>query len=325
MVRSFLKRTAVFSLSLALLSPWGFAEDIPWQDTLPDGGSTGARVSSAEGGAIKITGTMDAKSWGSVYRDVPLDLNELSHLQIEVVGADSHWFIILKSDELPEGYVRVQKDTNATGLRTYDLKEITQLAGPQKFRVEVGVSTWDGTPNKGKTMTFKNFQLIEKAKSKNSKSIGKPKSPIEGTISATPWEGDATGAGISPQEDGAYRVTGAMPDRSWGYASSDITVDFDKTPRLQINVLKTTGNWYLILKNEAFEEGYMRIQTDTGETGVRSYDVQAMTQLFGLQDFQLWVGVTSQDGSPNQGQTMVFKDLKFTAGSQSPGRKDHSR
>lgn len=118
--------------------------------------------------------------------------------------------------------------------------------------------------------------------------------------------------------EGVGTLRAKEANRSWGAVYRTMAVDLDQQPLLQINVLSAKGNWYLILAGEKIPKGYVRL-TETGDTGLATFDVPALTGLKGSQTLVVKVGLSSQTGGPLKSEEVSFDKLLFTGrGEQTP-------
>jgi len=109
------------------------------------------------------------------------------------------------------------------------------------------------------------------------------------------------------------QVVGAEVNRNYGVVYQHIDWDLDKYPYLEINVTASNTEWYLVIQNPNFENGYIKLQEDTRELGKRAYDIRKATGLRGLRRFRLELGVSTNERPANKGLTMRFSSCKLTS------------
>lgn len=109
-----------------------------WQDHYPDGSSTGATI-YFEGKKGVIVGAYKNLNYGFVYRDIEIDLNKNPILELSINEVSQGWYLVIQSDELPWGLIKLERNNPETGIFRYDLKNILKLSGKQRLQVALGV------------------------------------------------------------------------------------------------------------------------------------------------------------------------------------------
>jgi hypothetical protein len=287
-----------------------------WSDKWPDGTSTGAEVTSSGDNAFTVTGNSAKQSYGGVHKKVSVDLDKTPTLTIDIPSVSGFWYLIAKSPKIKQGYVKIQPDTDTTGKQTFDIKALTGLSGKQEFELEVGVSSGKADPNKGKSVTFKNLTFAAAGAAGQTASI-------PGAVRVSPWkdkwpDGTPSGATVKEGENGGFTITGNSKKASFGNAYRVVTVNLDKTPTLNINAVSGTGSWYIEASGGNIKEP-VKVQPDTDMTGAQTYDLKGALGLTGEQSFELHVGVTSGNETPNAGKEVTFNGLAFTAPAATQG------
>ncbi|MBN1385020.1 MAG: hypothetical protein JW983_09095 [Elusimicrobia bacterium] len=300
-----------------------------WNDCWGDGSSSDATIKYDKDG-ITVTGTSEKQHYGCVYRDIEADFNKYDTIMIDIksISKLGYAYIILKGDQFEGGYARIGSAIKKSGEHFFNLKDYIKISGKQKFELQLGITTEGKTTgNKGEFFTFTGFRF--KGKEVPDISMGEPPtaepkksvktssekmSPkfdlvIEGKWADKMEDGSITGATIKII-DGKAIITGNSPNSMFGSVHTDIKINFDESPILKINVLDVTRYWYIIMHHPDLPEGWKRIQYDTNELGVKTYNLKDITGLSGIQQIRLQVGVSTQEEAPtNKGDKVVFSKL----------------
>ncbi|MBU0479266.1 hypothetical protein KKC91_11965 [bacterium] len=282
-----------------------------WHDNW-NGVSTGAIITK-EGAKAIIIGTNANKSYGPVYINVDMDLDKFPILEINVDSVTHHWYLIINHPSLNRGYTKIQPDTDYQGEKKYDLRLLTGLSGKQSFQLQLGVSTAEMKNNNlAEKLVFTKLRFSQKHEEQNGTIIlcDNTHPDINGWVKEWP-DGRSTGATICSTGE-IITIQGILDSQSYGCVYKDITLDLDRFPYLEIDVISASHHWYLILISPNVEGGFVKIQPDTKITGKSIYDLRDISGLSGLQAFQLQVGVGTSEQKPNiNGETMSFHSLVF--------------
>lgn len=278
-----------------------------WKDQWDDGTPSGAKFSQS-GKNLTVTGN-SKMSYGSVFKVINVDLDPMPYLVIDVDSANGFWYLIAKNQNLRDGYVRIQPDTDQGGKYIYDLKAITRLAGKQNIELDLGISSGKDESNAGKTISFKEIKLSQN------------ENLIPGALRTSGWkekfpDGSATGATVK-EDKGGFTVTGISKDKSYGPVYRIVTVNLDKTPILKVTPTAVVGKWYVEMMGGNIKSP-VKVQQDT-QTQTQTYYLKNLLGLSGEQSFELHIGISSGGKDPNAGKEVSFKDLSFVAEGASGG------
>jgi hypothetical protein len=284
----------------------------------------GVDIRSFEGIAT-VEGRAVETSWGSVYKTVSVDLDQHPLLEINVLSVSGSWYLILAGDQFPDGYIRLM-ESNETGRFSFDVPLLGEISGRQKFQVKVGVSNPGGGRLAGESVSFSKLAFQSRGASPADASPGRaaraPARPprAEGLSLLDPAGADIDlwreSVGNAPPEtrfslkDGLGIVKGKNDKRNWGAAHRLVEVDLSAYPILEIGVLESSRQWYLILASPAISGGYVRLAEKTAP-GAYNFDVPRLTGLTGIQEFDVQVGISYPEGNSIKGEWMVFDVLRF--------------
>jgi len=113
-----------------------------WGDSAPE-----AKI-KIENGIAVIAGISEGSNFGSVHKNITINLDEYPDLEINVISANYYWFLIISGPQFyrdpavagsNEGYASLQESTNRSGKIRYNIKKMTGLSGKQNFDLQVGV------------------------------------------------------------------------------------------------------------------------------------------------------------------------------------------
>lgn len=280
-----------------------------WGD-IPAGAS--ARV---DANRLVVTGTLENQSYGCVHQPVDIDLDKTPFLEIDVESVSHHWYLLLKGDRLPNGWVKIQPDVDQTGAFQYDLRLALGLTGKQHFdEMQLGVSTEGGAGgNKGQTLVINRLEAVSAAETGDLLQLFGPQ-----TRRLTGWKNlndDRSPAGVdidvSPD---SVTIRGNRSTHSFGMMFRPVRLDFDTYTVLKIDVASVTHHWFLIMTNPEINKGYVRIQPDCNLAGTFYYDVQDISGLRGVKDVRLQLGVCTNEQSPSVlNETLTFRELSLIA------------
>ncbi len=117
-----------------------------------------------------IEGATQDKAFGSVHKNMTIDLDRYSVIKIDVKSVSYYWYLIVSGEQfhfdptnprLADGYALLQESTNKTGKYKYDLKKITGLSGKQNFDLQIGVGRFSGDGNIGCKAVIKSLRFIQ--------------------------------------------------------------------------------------------------------------------------------------------------------------------
>lgn len=121
--------------------------------------------------------------------------------------------------------------------------------------------------------------------------------------------------------NGEAVITGDREDQSFGCIHKKLIVDFERYSYLEIEVTKVTDSWYIIFSSPEFENGFVRIQSDTKKTGKFRYNLWDYPQLKGQAEFDIQIGVSAPNKKGQKGAQVVFKNMRFVdVGAKRPPR-----
>lgn len=180
-----MKRLKLVVWSFVLISVFLFAQIANAQDSIDvlnienenisawyegwEGQPPEARI-RIEGATATIEGASPDKTFGSVHKNVSINVDEYPVLEIEVESINYYWYLIISGSQfhfdpavpnLGEGYVLLQEATNRTGKLTYNIKKIAKLSGKQNFDLQLGVGRPAYSSNEGAVVVIKSLKFIK--------------------------------------------------------------------------------------------------------------------------------------------------------------------
>ncbi len=264
---------------------------------------------------LVITGTLENQSYGCVYQPIDLDLDKTPFLEIDVEAASHHWYLLLKGDPLPNGWVKIQPDVDQTGPFQYDLRLALGLTGKQHFsELQLGVSTEGGAGgNKGQTLVINRLEAVSAAESGDVLQLFGPQ-----TRRLSGWRtvnDDRSPAGVdvlvSPD---SVTIRGNRSTQSFGMMFRPLRLDFDKYTVFKIDVASVSHHWFMIMNHPELNKGYVRIQPDCNLAGPFYYDLPSIVGLKGAKDVRLQIGVCTNEESPSVlNETLTFREISLIA------------
>ena len=273
-----------------------------------------------EGKKMVVAGTLTNQSYGCIYRPIDIDIDKTPYMEIDVESVSHHWYLILKGDQLPQGYVKIQNDTDQTGVILYDLRLVTGLTGKQSFKeLQLGISTEEGASgNKGQTLVVKSLKLASASGGGDELVLFGPQNPHLSGFKNLNDDRSPSGVDIIPSTD-TVTLRANRPNYSYGMMYKDVNLDLSKFSILKVTVESVTHHWYLIMTQPELNKGYVRIQPDSNLSGTFYYDLADITGLTGIKNFRLQVGVSTHEEKPSAlGETMTFRELAFLTPKQVP-------
>ncbi|OGR86825.1 MAG: hypothetical protein A3A86_06860 [Elusimicrobia bacterium RIFCSPLOWO2_01_FULL_60_11] len=305
------KSILIFDPAHASVSEWKSS----WGE-LPSGAS--ARTENKK---LVVTGNLANQSYGCVYRPLDIDLDKTPLMEIEVESASHHWYLVFRGDQLPNGYIKVQPDTDQTGRVQYDLRLALGLTGKQSFsEVQLGVSTEDSTGgNLKQSLVIRRFQIL-------SADEGAPGSlqlygPSNRNLSGWKNQNDdrsPSGVDMVPSPK-SVTLRGNRPSQSYGFMHRTFSLDFSKSPVLKFEAESASHHWYLILNHPNLDKGFVRLQPDSNLTGVFYYDLKEIAGITGTQSVRLQVGVSTNEEKPTcLDETVVIKEISVVSPADVP-------
>lgn len=127
-----------------------------------------ASIQIKDGKAL-IEGRSDDKAFGSIHKNLTINLDEYPVLEIEVESVNYYWYLVISGEQfrfdpaIPgsgEGYVLVQEAANKSGKYKYNIKKLTGLSGEQKFDLQLGVGKHVGGTNIGCKAVIKSLRFV---------------------------------------------------------------------------------------------------------------------------------------------------------------------
>lgn len=135
-----------------------------WEDQPPE-----AKI-KVDGTTATIEGASLDKTFGSVHKNVTIDLDEYPVLEIEVTSVNYYWYLVVSGSQfnfdpaapnVGDGYALLQEATNRVGTLKYNIKKITGLSGEQNFDLQLGVGRPAYNSNVGAVLTIKSLKFIK--------------------------------------------------------------------------------------------------------------------------------------------------------------------
>ena len=117
-----------------------------------------ARISD---GNVVVRGIREEQSFGALHKNICVDFEKYSYLEIEVSRAANCWYIIFSGPEFENGFIRIQKDTEKTGKFKYNLWNYPQLRNKMEFDIQIGVSAPGKSGQKDVEMVFGNLRFVD--------------------------------------------------------------------------------------------------------------------------------------------------------------------
>lgn len=112
----------------------------------------------------------------------------------------------------------------------------------------------------------------------------------------------------------SFKGTGVLEnertEKSWGAMAKNISIDLDRFPALQIQVLSSEKKWYLIVAGPQIPQGYIRLK-ETDEKGLFEFNVAQLTGLKGKQKFTVKLGISNPDARKLSDEKLFFDKLVF--------------
>jgi len=278
-------------------------------------------------GIATVEAIQSDQSWSSLHKTVSINLNIHPLLQIRVLSATKRWYLILSSPKMQNDYVRLI-ETDKKGLFTFDIPQLTQLSGHQKFDIKIGVSNPEAFTLSNERMSFNQLVFIERQPKTDSiraskSSRKKIKKFKKNNKEITLFIPDGTGVDLwkesfknGPQEvrysvkDGRGIIQGRMKSRNWGALSRNVAVDLERFPIIEIRVLSSSKKWYLLISNPKLKNGFERL-IESEKSGSFQFHIPALTKLSGLQTLEIKLGVSHPGNSSIRGEWIVFDQLRF--------------
>lgn len=233
-----------------------------WKST-----DNGGRITGGPGGGI--VSSSDGKSWGGVGREVTLDVAKTPILLIAVASTQGKWSVKINNGD---GDIRLQDDTSATGVFTYDMAGKVQ---PGTKNITVKLFSADNGDTVFTALSIHHRPEFED--NFNADSLSKWSTQVQSNNGAT----------IAPSPTGLGATVTSSSTAGFGAVSRPVTVDLTKNPILTIAIssLSKGSMWALKLTGSDGSGDFANIQLDTDTTGIRSYNIQAITGKTGEQTF----------------------------------------
>ncbi len=144
-----------------------------WNDRWGDLSSTGASLTAASNSFI-LTGHSKNKSYGVIYNDIRINLDDYPEIEIAISDIKGFWFLLVEDQGMPGGYVHLQRDSSSRGVFKYDLKKITGFKRTRNIHLQIGISSGSFSPCDGLFVKIKYLKLnrIHGTKSENTEESG---------------------------------------------------------------------------------------------------------------------------------------------------------
>lgn len=290
-----------------------------WRDTWDDGQRSGAKITMANKLAV-ITGTETNRNYGVVYQYLNWDLDRQPYIEIDVVSANTEWFMLIENPELANGYLKLQGDTAEVGKRAYNVRRATGLKGRRRIRLEIGITTNERTGNIGLKMKIAGLKLAAATSARIIKVEVLEAPPEDVTLQTqllgwnNRWKGgQSSGAFLTKKSGNLLRLTGDYKHQEFGCVYRRLTLDFAEYPKLEVNVAKLSANMYLIFEGPQFRGGYYRLKPSISKPGNYIFDFgEDLAYLEGPQEFTFNLGVTTGNPAlPVKDHTADFTTVKF--------------
>ena len=272
------------------------------------------------------------RAWSSMYRTINIDLDQYPIFQVHVASVSKQWYLILAGVQFQGGYLKLI-EANETGTFVFDLPLLSGLKGKQRIQLKLGVSDPGGQPLANESASLDQLIFVGRTTADDAgdkydlvpelraAKRAKPK-PYHGPVHQIlmPDKSDVdlleTSVKDGPLEVNFYQreglgiVRGKLYDKNWGAVHRNVTVDLDRFPVLEINVLSSSKNWFLILASPSMKSKYARL-AESKAPGNYQFDVQRKTELSGVQTFDLQIGVSAPENPSARGEWMAFDELRF--------------
>lgn len=282
---------------------------------------------SLNGGVGTFEVKKSERPWVSVMKNADVDLERYPILSINVLAATKKWYLIVSGPQFPRGFVRLV-ETSETGQFNFDLRKLSNIPGKQKMYVKLGISHHTQGPLANERVSFDmlSFLAVEPAGPRGGSPLPsdakeKIRGPDDGTwpvFTASYEDMDQWKESYKdgPQEvrfsvkGGQGIVKGRLLQRSYGTLHRSVKADFDRYPFLEINVLSSSRNWFLLLAHPLLPQGIYRF-IETDKPGRYRFNIPQLTGLTGEADVEIQIGVSDPGGCSIQGDTLVFDRLEF--------------
>lgn len=268
------------------------------------------------GSVAVIKGKLENQNYASMYQKLTLNVDQCPFLEIDVKDVSSHWYLIISSENIKDGYVKIQEDTLKTGKFKYNIKNKTMLTGEATFDLEVGISDPEGKSCDGLTMSFRQlkfFGLSTKGKKSTLKSYNFLSDELYANIGDWyPGWGEGTERVTIKKEKDGVLIEGKEKNQTWEALHKNITLDIDKYPLLEVEVKSVTDQWFLIISSDKLKKGYIKIQEDTNKVGKFKYNLKKILGLTGQNDIVLQIGVSASGKKKSAGSKIVLKKFQLS-------------
>lgn len=125
------------------------------------------------------------------------------------------------------------------------------------------------------------------------------------------WDdGRRSGARIERVQNHA-EIIGTETERNYGVVYQYLDWDLDQYPYLEINVVSSNTEWFLIIENPELASGYLKFQKDTHAAGTFSYNLREATGLKGKRRIRLEMGIATKERPGNINLKMRFASLRL--------------
>lgn len=115
----------------------GWADDFDSEDGWASAELRGRNATLTSDGTVgTVTHVADA-AYGAVEKNVKIDVSKHHLLSVRTTAASAEWALKLYDFEDENKDFQIQGDTSNTGVITFDLSELTELAGEQEFKLKL--------------------------------------------------------------------------------------------------------------------------------------------------------------------------------------------
>ncbi len=127
-----------------------------------------ASIQIKEGKAL-IEGKSSDKAFGSVHKNITVDLDKYPVIEIDVESVNYYWYLLVSGEQFKfdpanpksgDSYLLLQEAANKTGEYRYDLEKISGLSGEQRFDLQLGVGKHVGDGNIGCKAAIKSLKFV---------------------------------------------------------------------------------------------------------------------------------------------------------------------
>ncbi len=107
-----------------------------------------------------IEAKLENQNWEGIHKNITLDLDEYPYLEIDVKSVSDYWFLVISSDKIKQGYIKIQPDTIRIGKIKYNIKKLLGLTGEVNFVLQIGISKPKAKNCAGSKVVLKKLRLL---------------------------------------------------------------------------------------------------------------------------------------------------------------------